>query len=175
MAKKSYIGIDIGIDGGLSIIDEDRNLIFCEPMPTVDVFINKKNRKKYNLQEINQLIESWKKEYKIHMAGIERLRPIPKQSSQTGFSLGGGSMLFKELFTILGIPFVEIEPHVWQKEIFNSLGVQYNKKNLKQASILAAKQLFPSMDFKPTERAKKESDGMTDSCLIAEYTRMNFN
>jgi hypothetical protein len=174
MAKKCYIGIDIGIDGGLSIIDENKELLCCEPMPTVEVFINKKTRRKYNLQEINEIIETWGKENQVSMAGMERLRPIPKQSSQTGFSLGGGSMLFKELFTILNFPFVEIEPHVWQKDIFNSLGVQYNKKNLKQASIQAAKQLFPAADFKPTERARKDSDGMTDSCLIAEYLRRHF-
>lgn len=174
MEHKCYVGVDIGMEGGISLLNQDGKLMDCQPMPTIEVLVNTKTRKKYNLQEINQLVKEWSSNNKIIMSGMERLKPIPKQSSQTGFSLGGGSMLFKELFTILGLPFVEVEPRDWQKEIFDSMGVQYNKKNLKQASILAAKQLFPSADFKPNEKCRKESDGMSDSALIAEYIRRKF-
>jgi hypothetical protein len=90
-------------------------------------------------------------------------------ASQSGFSLGAGSMLFKTIFTFLNIPFMEIEPRAWQKDIFGELGIQYDKATTKQASVQAARLLFPGFDFRPTQKCKKDSDGLTDSALIASH------
>jgi len=80
--------------------------------------------------------------------------------------LGAGSMLFKSIFTFLNIPFMEVEPRTWQKAIFGELGVQYNSETTKQASVQAARLMFPGFDFRPTVRCKKDSDGLTDAALI---------
>ena len=80
-------------------------------------------------------------------------------------------MLFKTLFTIYKIPYIEVDPVLWQREIFGSQGIQYNKNTTKEASILAAKQLSPGFDFRRTERCKIDDHNMTDSFCIAEYLR----
>jgi len=106
-------------------------------------------------------------------AGMERLRAIPNQSSMTAFSMGGGTMLFKTLFTVHKISFIEIEPRSWQQKIFKNLGIQYNKDTTKKASIQAARQLWPSERFLATPRSRVPSDGMTDASCIALYTKIN--
>ncbi len=44
-------------------------------------------------------------------------------------------------------------------------------KDVKAASIILAKRLFPSVSLLPTERCAKDSDGMSDALLLAEYER----
>jgi len=164
------LGIDLGLKGGLALIQNNKRLIAVEPIPTIESQIGKKLRNIYDLKAIHDLIAGWNADFTIVKAGMERLRAIPGQMSQTAFSMGFGSGVFKTLLTSLGIPFIEIEPRQWQKEIFGQLGIQYTKETTKQASIQAAKQLFPYMDFLRTERSRKADDGLCDSANIALYT-----
>ena len=166
---KYVIGVDLGISGGISLVSENKELIICEPIPTIEVLVGKKMRNQYDISSINAIIKAWMDDYAIVKAGMERLRAFPGQSSQTGFSLGGSTMLFKTLFTIFKIPFIEIEPRAWQKKIFGDLGVQYTAKTTKQASVQAAKQLFPGFNFKRTEQSRVDSPDMTDSALIGLF------
>ena len=41
-------------------------------------------------------------------------------------------------------------------------------------SLIAAKRLFPNVNFTATERSKKDHDGAIDACLIARYGQLNF-
>lgn len=167
-----YIGIDIGLKGGLSLIDDNKKLFFVKSIPTIDVLVGKKIRKQYDIKSIIDIIETFTIGRNITMTGFERLRAIPSQSSQTAFSMGGGAMLFKSICTFLEIPFTEIEPRAWQQKIFNQLGIQYNKDTTKKASIQAAKQLFPGELFLPNDRCRTASDGMTDAALIGLYIKI---
>ena len=167
--KHYFIGIDIGISGAMSLINDNKKLIACEPIQTIKVLVNKKMRNQYDISSINTIIKMWMSDYNIIKIGFERLRAIPGQASQVAFSMGGGTMLFKTLATIHKIPFVEVEARSWQKKIFGDLGVQYNSKTTKQASIQAAKQLFPGFNFKRTERCKVDDHNMTDSSLIGYF------
>lgn len=162
-------------------MNNNNQLLACEPMPIIKKIVGKKERSDYDIQEVYKIIKTWASDEHIARAGFERLRAFPGQSSQTGFSLGYGSSLFKTIFTILGIPFVEMEPRVWQKYIFERAGVQYTtklatqaekKKATKTASIQAAKQLFPGSDFKATERSRTDHDGITDAANIGLFIKL---
>ncbi len=168
-----FIGVDLGLQGAMSLLNDSKELIACEPMPIIEVMVGKKMRNQYDISSINAIIKAWMSDYNIVKIGFERLRAIPGQASQVAFSMGGGTMLFKTLATVHKIPFVEIEARSWQKKIFGDLGVQYNSKTTKQASIQAAKQLFPGYCFKRTERCKVASSDMTDSALIGLYILSN--
>ena len=166
---KCTIGVDIGLHGGMSIINGNNEMVECVAIPTIDVLVGKKIRQHYDIGLINDIINRWISLYRVSIAGFERLRAIPNQRSQVAFSMGGGAMMFKTLFTIHKIPFMEVEPRSWQKKIFGDLGIQYNKDTTKKASIQAAKQLFPGELFLATERSRVASDGLTDSILISLY------
>lgn len=175
---KNYIGVDLGLKGAISLVSEETKLIACEPLPVMDVLVGKRARAQYNIQELYAIIMRWTDDFHIEKAGMERLRGMPNQMAQTAFSMGGSAMLFKTIFTITKIPFMEIEPRNWQKKIFGDWGIQYRpvnvtqkerRKALKKASIQAAKQIFPGSSFRVTERCTTDSDGMTDSALIGLY------
>ena len=169
--SKYYLGIDLGISGAISLMSDNKGLIICEPLPTVSVMVGKKMRNQYDVVAINEMFRAWVSDYNIVGAIAENLRAFPGQSSQTGFSLGKSAMLFKVLCTIYKISYLTTEPVKWQKEIFSSQGIQYDGKTTKQASILAAKQLFPGFNFKKTDRCKKDDHNMTDSACLVEYLR----
>lgn len=169
---KTFLGIDIGLSGALSLVNNNNQLLLCEPIPTIEMLVNKKKRNQYDINSINEIIKIWLSDYNIVKAGIERLRPIPRQASQVAFSMGGGSMLFKTLFTIYKIPYIEIESRIWQKEIFKRAGVQYTGDTTKIASIAASKTLFPGVSFKRTDKCKIDSSDLTDSACIALYTKL---
>lgn len=171
--KKNFLAIDLGLKGAIALIDENSEIISCTPIPTIEVLVNKKKRNQYDINEIFNIIKGYSNT--VVISGMERLRAMPRQSSQTAFSMGGSSMLFKTIFTILNIPFIEMEPRKWQQAVFKPMGIQYDNSTTKQASIQAAKQLFPNFDFKRTERCSTISSDMTDSCLIAYYLKNNYS
>ena len=157
------LGIDIGLNGGISSFEN--GVLEVHPIPTMEVMVGKKMRNQYDINKIVNIITN----LKCDRAYFERLRAIPGQRSQTAFSMGGGTMLFKTICTILKIPFIEIEPREWQKNVFGELGVQYDSKTTKLASMQACKQLFPTVSFLKTVRSSVDNDGMTDSACIAYY------
>jgi hypothetical protein len=158
------IGIDIGLSGGIAIIEGDK--LTVHTMPVISVRVRKKMRNQYDIQGIYSILKGCKGE-----AVIERLRAQPFNGALSAFSMGAGQMLFKTLFTVLGIQYKEVEPRTWQSQVFKSLRIQYNKSTTKEASILSAKQLFPSVSFKATEKCRKDSDGLTDATCIAYWAK----
>ena len=160
------LGIDIGLIGGLSLLD-CKKLIATKPIPTFEAMVGKKIRNRYDIAETYKIIKDWNEKYKIDKACMENLKPM--QSSIASFSMGAGSMLFKTLLIVLEIPYSEIVPSKWQKDVFGELGIPYTGKTTKIASIQAAKQLFPQETFLRTKRSKKPCDGLTDSALIGYY------
>ena len=165
---QNVLSVDIGLTGAISLLNGKGELLICEPMPTYEIVVNKKVKNQYDINAIYQLIRRIDADYPITVLSMERLRPIPNQSSQTGFSLGMGQAIFRTLAVVLGIESLEVEPHSWQKEMFK--GISYDKKTTKVASVQAAKRMFPNFNFKVTERCKKDSPDMTDSALIGAYT-----
>jgi len=161
------LGIDIGLNGGLTLLSEQNEILKIEPIPTFKAMVGKKERNRYDIAETYKIIKKWKEDYYIEKVCMENLKPM--QSSIASFSMGAGSMLFKTILIVLEIPYIEIIPSKWQKNIFGELGIPYTGKTTKIASIQAAKQLFPQESFLRTKKSKKPCDGLTDSALIAYY------
>lgn len=170
---KHYLGIDLGLSGALALINEKKRLIECVPIPVMDCWVGKKLRPEYNIEEIVTIIKKWLSEYHIALVGVERLRAIPHQSSQTAFSMGGSAMLFRTIFNIFGVEYIEIEPVIWQKSVFKDDFYITRKEEAenatKKASIKTAERLFPGFNFKRTKRSRIIDHNMTDSANIAYY------
>ncbi len=117
----------------------------------------------------------------IHF-NLEAVNCDPKWGAKQNFSFGEASMLFKAIFASLDIPYTRVHPKTWQKEMWQ--GVPLKKKlsqskktmvtDTKVMSEIAAKRLFPLVDFRRTTRCKNLDDNKIDSILIAEYCRRNF-
>jgi crossover junction endodeoxyribonuclease RuvC len=101
------------------------------------------------------------------VACVEKVGAMPGQGVTSMFSFGQSFGFILGVLTAFGIPYQLVPPRKWKAE-YGLLNTQ------KQASVDVAKRLFPEVSFLPTERCRKESDGMSDAVLMAEYARRKF-
>lgn len=158
-----YIGIDNGLKGCVCIMDSD---VKFYDMPVLEVSINKKNRHVYNLICIKYIFRHI--EQRIHEgahAVIEAVRALPKQSSQSGLSIGYGHGILIGMLVAYGIPYEIVQVRTWQKE-FNIYG---KGKETKNKAYQVASQMYPELEL--TTPRGRIIDGRCDALLMAEYCK----
>lgn len=101
------------------------------------------------------------------MAAVEKVGAMPGQGVTSMFSFGQSFGFILGVLTAFGIGYQLVPPTLWKREF----GLLHTEK---QASVDVAKRLFPGVSLLPTERCRKESDGMSDALLICEYARRKF-
>ena len=173
VSKRCVVGIDPGIRGGLSLlIGAPNNIEFCiaKAAPTISVEI-KKNKFRERIDELTivPLLSQWNVSYGIDGIFIERQHAIAGQGLvSTGVTMEGYG-LYKGICAGLGLRYFILDAKEWQSDYDFS-----NNDNTKDGSIAWAKRLFPNVDLHRNSRCKKESDGMSDSLLIAYYGLSNW-
>jgi len=155
--KKYYIGLDNGVNGGITILDENQNIIAKHIMPVLG-----KSKKEYDINRIIQILNRYKTD---SFAILEKAQPQFRDGRKQAFKTGFGYGVLQALLTALNISYQIISPKMWQKKIFKGL----NSNDTKIASILFCKRKWPKEDWTPTERSKKCHDGMTDAACMAYY------
>lgn len=168
MVKMKYIGVDVGKNGGIAILDGNRNL---------QLYTIPKIKTKVDLPSLVNLINSLDDD---SFVCIEDVHSIHGSSAKSNFEFGKiagtilGMVVYREL------PYALVPPKTWQSEIWTTPDKVYkpSKKHksgrmvdTKPTSLLAAKRLFPKESFLATERSTKPHDGLYDSALIAEYCK----
>lgn len=150
-----YIGVDPGKKGGYAVISksETGQAVFAYPWDD-DFFA----------MEMASLMQF--KEHGI-VAAVEKVGAMPGQGVTSMFSFGQSFGFILGVLTAFGIPYQLVPPRKWKAE-FGLLNTE------KQDSVVVAKRLFPNVSLLPTERCRKESDGMSDALLMAEYARRKF-
>lgn len=139
-----YIGIDPGKSGAMAIIRSDS----VEVIP----FDQEKYRDK--LGEITQSA----------FCAVEKVGAMPKQGVVSSFEFGRNAGFIDGLLWAYKIPCKLVTPQTWKKE-YTLL------KRDKDASVAEAHRLFPSVSLRPTEKCRKDNDGMAEALLIAEWGR----
>ena len=140
-----FIGVDVGKRGAIGVIPKDDPTAY-------QVF-------PYSDEKLKEVCETYSGNCK---AIVEQVHSFPRDSNQGAFNFGCSFGFVQGMLTAFGIPYQLVPPQKWQKEY--SLGS-------KTDSIETAKRLFPGINLLPTERSRKESDGMSDAILICEYGR----
>lgn len=144
-----YIGVDPGKKGGVAIIDGDGVKVYAwDDQAFVNVMAATMNKGKC-------------------VAAVEKVGAMPGQGVTSMFSFGQSFGFILGVLTAFGIGYQLVSPTLWKREF----GLLHTEK---QASVDVAKRLFPGVSLLPTERCRKESDGMSDSLLLAEYARRKF-
>jgi len=98
---------------------------------------------------------------------IEKAQAMPKQGVVSMFNYGMGFGELKGLLTGLGVPYKEIQPQRWKKDI-----LQGTKKD-KGAAIKYCQMAYPTIDLTPGRKTKPH-DGIADAVCIAEYCKKEF-
>lgn len=157
-----YIGIDGGLNGGITAIDSD-GFIESIVMPVI-------KGQKGNIYDIQQITEFFKKyKYLLECEKItvilEKAHSMPKQGVVSTFKIGECFGIMKGIIVALGLPYEVIAARTWQKAIFQGQTV----KDTKQSSILFCKNKYPDIDWRASDRCRIDHDGKTDATCIAVY------
>ena len=152
-APDVIVGIDPGLKGGLSCLWVSCNgtVIDSDAVP-------------YDIGAYHQTIALAKNNYLNPIVAIEQVHSMPKQGVASTFKFGEQFGILKGLCMGLGVKFITIAPQEWKR----GMGLLHQDKS---ASISLAKKLFPGANLRPSARCRKDSDGMAESLLIAEYAR----
>lgn len=141
-----YIGVDPGAKGGYAWIWDET----VRAMPWDDEFF---------AQDMKCLVATKER----IVAAVEKVGAMPGQGVSSMFSFGKSAGFIEGVLTALCIPYQLVTPQRWKKE--------FTLHHSKEDSITVCKRLFPGVDLLPTTRCRKESDGMAEALLMAEYAR----
>lgn len=171
--NKTYIGIDPGSKGFISVIYPDNSKDFVSIADNNELSLSRALRRIKERSNNNVV------------ACMEEIHAIFGSSAKATFSFGQIFGVLKGILVALEIPYHLVPPKTWQKEIWinSDMVVSYktikrngkeNKVkdiNTKSTSFNASRRLFPDVDLRRSERCKNLDDNKSDSLLIAEYAR----
>jgi hypothetical protein len=113
---------------------------------------------------------------------IEKQMALPGQNSVGTFNTGKGYGIILAaatgMFSRSEIKIITCKE--WQEKMIQDRTFIQSKirrdrrKQLKLDSIKAAQELFPDFSFKKSIKSKADSDGLSDSALIAAYCRLTY-
>jgi hypothetical protein len=161
------VGIDIGKQGGISVMDKDGSHVSVIPMPMIGTELD--------LLELNILFKSWG-HVKCHIV-FEKLGVIFGSSKTTARSMGLQEGAMEAFCAAYSIPFTKVPPKTWQKEMFEGLTEMKRsdgKRDTKAMALVIAKRLFPTVSLLATEKSKVPHDGIVDALLLSEYCRRHY-
>lgn len=166
-----FIGIDPGLNGGIAFIGDDntsaggRDNITLFKTPVIAM-------KEYDIQAMKSLLLSKIAASTIGIATIENQISMPGQGLTSTLQTGKGFGIWLGLLAGLEIPYQVVQARKWQNKMFSGTSP---KLDTKARSEIVAKRLFPTTDFRKSERAYKADDGLTDAACISEYGKRTYS
>ena len=149
--SKVYIGIDPGKSGALAYIEVNDAQITGKVMP-------------FSESGYRFIIRHLAEEYAGNIVcAVEQVSAMPGQGVTSMFNFGKGFGWILGTLEAYSVPYELIRPQKWKKE--------FSVTSDKNTSIEVCKRLFPHVSLLPTERCKKDNDGMAEALLLAEYAR----
>lgn len=156
------LGIDIGVTGGISLLEENGMLTEVFDMPCLHD--GPKNRRTINAPLLAELI------YKSHAraAFIERVGPRPGEGVVGAFAFGDCKGVIRGVLAGAAIPLVWISSPQWKRVV----GIAPGKEGAKDAARAEAIRRWPhKADF----FRLKNTDGRAESALIGYAGLMAFD
>ncbi len=150
------IGIDPGVSGAISILENKKVLDVFE-MPTM--IDGKKNKKQVNGSQVSNIIKEWKKDNKETIVVVEHVNAMPGQGVTSMFNFGQSFGVIKGICSALSMPIYFVRPTKWKK-YFNLI------KTNKDASRTKVIEAYPDISSK---LSRKKDSNKADAILIARY------
>jgi hypothetical protein len=155
-----YIGIDVGMSGGIGAINDKNEIIELIPMPL--------SGKEIDPREISKILALLCSQGDAHVF-IEHAQAMPKNGAVGMFRYGMGFGYLIGICASAAYPMTLVKPRLWQKTMHVGADASADPKD---RTFQVVYRLFPKANLKPTPRCKKDSDGMADALLIAAYGRI---
>jgi adenylate cyclase class IV len=168
---KVYMGIDPGSKGFISI----------QKYGEFSFYSIEDN----DLYQLSKIMADLRSNNANIACAIEDVHAVFGSAAGTTFTFGFNKGYLIGLLAANNIPYVLVQPKIWQKEMWGNSDIVPKYKevtvkgkkvirkevNTKATSINAAKRLFPQIDFRKTIRCKNLDDNKVDATLMSEYAR----
>jgi len=150
------IGIDPGISGAISII-ENKKILDVHDTPTM--IDGKKNKKQINSAQVTNIIKETLTIGKKVVVVVEQVNAMPGQGVTSMFNFGQSFGVIKGICAALSLPIYFVRPTKWKKH-FNLI------KTNKDASRTKVIEVYPEISSK---LHRKKDSNRADAILIALY------
>jgi crossover junction endodeoxyribonuclease RuvC len=150
------IGIDPGISGAISILENKKILEVYDTPTMID---GKKNKKQINGAQVTNIIKERLKDGKEVIVVVEHVNAMPGQGVTSMFNFGQSFGVIKGICAALGLPIYFVRPSKWKKH-FNLI------KTNKDASRTKVIEAYPEISSK---LHRKKDSNRADAILIALY------
>ena len=150
------IGIDPGISGAISIIENKKILEVYDTPTMID---GKKNKKQINSAQVKNIIKERLNGDKEVIVVVEHVNAMPGQGVTSMFNFGQSFGVIKGICAALSLPIYFVRPTKWKKH-FNLI------KTNKDASRTKVIEVYPELSSK---LHRKKDSNRADAILIALY------
>ena len=150
------IGIDPGISGAISILENKKILEVYDTPTMID---GKKNKKQINGAQVTNIIKERLKDGKEVIVVVEHVNAMPGQGVTCMFNFGQSFGVIKGICAALSLPIHFVRPSKWKKH-FNLI------KTNKDASRTKVIEVYPEISSK---LHRKKDSNRADAILIALY------
>ena len=150
------IGVDPGISGAISIIENKKILEVYDTPTMID---GKKNKKQINSAHVTNIIKERLNSNKEVIVVVEQVNAMPGQGVTSMFNFGQSFGVIKGICAALSLPIYFVRPAKWKKH-FNLI------KTNKDASRTKLIEAYPEISNK---LHRKKDSNRADAILIALY------
>lgn len=160
------LGVDIGINGGIALLDGDDASVW--PMPTVEHEVNGKTKRKVDAVKLARMVHELVNEKpREARAFVEHAHATPQMGVSSAFGFGESFGLVRGVLACLGVPMRLVSPQEWKR----ALGLLQKGRELgdampKRTSIELARELYGKLH---RELNFAKDDGKAEALLIAHY------
>lgn len=152
-----YIGVDPGLDGAIAVLDKDGGLVQVYDMPTVEVVVGGKAKRKVAPAAIADELKLYTTDGRC-VAICESVSARPGQGVTSMFGFGRSLGVVEGVLAGMGIPYETVPPATWVRRMRVAPGKGGSRKR--------AMEVWPGFagEFK-----RVKDDGRADAALIALY------
>ena len=150
------IGIDPGINGAISIV-ENKKILEVHDTPTM--IDGKKNKRQINGAQVTNIIKEVLNGNEEVVVVVEHVNAMPGQGVTSMFNFGQSFGVIKGICAALSVPIYFVRPSKWKKH-FNLI------KTNKDASRTKVIEVYPDIASK---LHRKKDSNRADAILIALY------
>ena len=150
------IGIDPGISGAISIVENKKILEVYDTPTMID---GKKNKRQINSAQVTNIIKERMNNDKEVIVIVEQVNAMPGQGVTSMFNFGQSFGVIKGICAALSLPIYFVRPTKWKKH-FNLI------KTNKDASRTKVIEAYPEISDK---LHRKKDSNRADAILIALY------
>ena len=150
------IGVDPGISGAISVIENKKILEVYDTPTMID---GKKNKRQINSAQVTNIIKERINTGKEVVVAVEHVNAMPGQGVTSMFNFGQSFGVIKGICAALSLPIYFVRPTKWKKH-FNLI------KTNKDASRTKVIEAYPDISNK---LHRKKDSNRADAILIALY------